>query len=178
MYFDKHMEYAIAATLCAAAGAFFDIKTRKIPNRLVLTGLFLGLLLHTVGDGGWGLLDSFGAAMISGFIFFFFYLMGGMGGGDVKLVAAVSALAGISNMLYLLVLTALTGGVMALGLAVMRGRLKETIANVSTLAVHHLGHGLSPHPELNVQNDNTLRLPYGVAIAVGCTLTFCLRGVQ
>jgi prepilin peptidase CpaA len=178
MYFDKHIEYAVAATFCAAAGALFDIKTRKIPNRLVLAGLFLGLLLHTIYDGGWGLLDSFGAAMISGFIFFFFYLMGGMGGGDVKLMAAVSAIAGMSNIPYLLVLTALTGGVMALGLAVMRGRLKETIVNVSTLTVHHLGHGLSPHPELNVQNDNTLRLPYGVAIALGCMLTFCLRGVQ
>jgi len=178
MYFDKHMEYAIAATLCAAAGAFFDIKTRKIPNRLVVAGLFLGFFLHAVCDGGWGLLDSFGAAMISGFIFFFFYLLGGMGGGDVKLVAAVSALAGISNVPYLLVLTALAGGVMALGLAVMRGRLKETIVNVGTLTAHHLGHGISPNPELNVQNGSTLRLPYGVAIALGCTLTFCLRGVQ
>ncbi|MGH9520151.1 MAG: A24 family peptidase, partial [Terriglobales bacterium] len=49
-----------------------------------------------------------------------------------------------------------------------RGRLKNTLANVGTLARHHAAYGMLPHPELNVMNEQALRLPYGVAIATGC----------
>ncbi len=73
--------------------------------------------------------------------------------------------------LYVLALTAIAGGVMAIGLAALRGRLKETLFNVGALARHHSQSGLTPHPEFNVLNTNTLRLPYALAIAAGCTLT-------
>jgi prepilin peptidase CpaA len=53
----------------------------------------------------------------------------------------------------------------------MRGQLLHTLGNVATLAKHHRAAGLTPHPEINVKNTSTLRLPYGVAIAAGCMLT-------
>jgi prepilin peptidase CpaA len=63
---------------------------------------------------------------------------------------------------------------MAVGLALWRGRLKETIMNVGALAVHHRLQGLQPHPELHIGNAGTLRLPYALAIAAGCAMTLCL----
>ena len=101
-----------------------------------------------------------------------------MGAGDVKLIAAVGCLAGLSSAAYLLVLTSLAGGVMGVVFAMMRGKLKQTLQNVSSLASHHKEEGLTPHPDLNVLNANNLRLPYGVAIAAGCTITFYLLGIQ
>jgi prepilin peptidase CpaA len=67
---------------------------------------------------------------------------------------------------------------MAIGLALFHGRLKETMRNVCTLTVHHGTVGLAPHPEFNIDNVQTLRLPYALAIAAGSALSFCLLIVQ
>ena len=176
--FEKEFAYPAVATAVALIGAVTDIKSRRIPNYLTGPAILLGLLLHLTFDGWRGLLTSLAAGLICGVIFLVLYLAGGMGAGDVKLITAVGAIAGLSNVPYLLVLTALAGGAMGIVFALMRGRLKETLGNVLTLASHHKDEGLKPHPDLNVLNANNLRLPYGVAIAAGCTITFYLLGMQ
>jgi prepilin peptidase CpaA len=52
------------------------------------------------------------------------------------------------------------------------------MVNVCTLAVHHRTSGLEPHPELNLDNAQALRLPYALAIAAGSALSFCLLIVR
>lgn len=178
MHPDFNPIYLAAACVSAAVGAAFDIKSRRIPNFVTGPSLAFGLLLHGIGDGWHGLLSSFAAALICGAIFLVFYLAGGMGAGDVKLMTAVGCLAGLPHIQYLLVLSALAGGVMGIGLAIARGRLMQTLSNVGALLTHHKDEGLTPHPELNVTNSNTLRLPYGVAIAAGCALTCFLQGTR
>jgi prepilin peptidase CpaA len=111
-------------------------------------------------------------------IFLIFWLGGGMGAGDVKLITAVACIAGLTHVAWLLILTALAGGVMAIGFALWRGRLKETIMNLGALAVHHRFEGMKPHPHLNVGNAQTLRLPYALAIAAGSAMTVCMTVVQ
>jgi prepilin peptidase CpaA len=101
-----------------------------------------------------------------------------MGAGDVKLIAAVGCIAGFYQIAWLLILTALAGGVMGVALALWRGRLKETFMNVGVIAVHHRTEGLTPHPNLNVANAWTIRLPYALAIAAGSALTLCMLVVQ
>jgi prepilin peptidase CpaA len=115
--------------------------------------------------------DFSAAGVICGLVFLVFYVAGGMGAGDVKLIMAVGCIAGLSHVAYLLVLTALSGGVMALVLALACGRLQQTIMNVGELATHHSHEGLQPHPDLNLGNAATLRLPYALAIAGGSLLT-------
>ena len=170
--------YPAAATFTALLGAGFDLKSRRIPNLVTGPALLAGLLMHLALDGWHGLLSSFAASLVCGAIFLVFYLAGGMGAGDVKLIAAVGCVAGLPSIAYLLILTSLAGGVMALGLALMRGRMKEMLRNVIALAAHHTQSGLQPHPEINVLNASTLRLPYGLAIAIGCSMTFYLNGSQ
>ena len=167
----SELAYPAAATVCAFVGAIFDVKSRRIPNFVTGPALLIGLSLH-LALGGWtGLLESLAAGLICGLIFLIFYLAGGMGAGDVKLILAVGCIAGLSHVPYLLVLTALSGGVMALGLALLRGRLQQTFMNVVALTTHHTQEGLRPHPELNISNTNTLRLPYALAILCGSILT-------
>ena len=157
--------YQATGAGAAIAGSFFDVRSRRIPNFVTGPAILLGLCMH-LAIGGWKqLLTSFAAAMICGLIFLAFYLAGGMGAGDVKLIMAVGCIAGLSSVPYLLVLTAISGGVMAIGLAVMRGRLQQTFSNVAVLATHHSHAGLTPHPDLNITNVQTLRLPYALAIA-------------
>ncbi|HEX4037288.1 MAG TPA: A24 family peptidase [Acidobacteriaceae bacterium] len=170
--------YPTIALACALTGAVFDVRSRRIPNFITLPGILFGLLLHLL-LGGWKQMAFAAlAGLICGGLFLIFWLAGGMGAGDVKLMAAVAAIAGMPLVTYLLILTALAGGVMALGMALWRGRLKETIQNVGALALHHRLEGLSPHPELNLGNARTLRLPYALAVVAGMATTLFLTALQ
>jgi prepilin peptidase CpaA len=170
--------FPLAALLCAAISAIYDVHSRRIPNFITLPAILLGLLLHGV-FGGWKEFGTAAAAgLICGLVFFLFYLAGGMGAGDVKLITASGCLAGLSLISHLLVLTALAGGVMAIGIAIYRRQVVVTLRNLRVLAVHHQKAGLTPHPELNLGKEQTLRLPYALAITAGCALSIFLPIVQ
>lgn len=178
MLLQKEFVYPAAASVTALIAAGFDMKSRRIPNFVTGPALLAGLLLHTYLEGWHGLGTSLASGLICGFIFLIFYLAGGMGAGDVKLITAVGALAGLSNSASVLIVTALAGGMMAICFAVVRGQLKSTLSNVVKLATHHQQLGLTPHPDINVRNASTLRLPYGLAIAAGSCITLYLQGMQ
>jgi len=165
------LTYPAAAIVCALAGSVFDVKSRRIPNFVTVPAFLLGLSMHFLLGGWRQFLSSLAAGVICGLVFLVFYLAGGMGAGDVKLIMAVGCVAGLPHVAYLLVLTAISGGVMAICLALYRGRLQQTIMNVGELASHHTRQGLEPHPDLNISNAQTLRLPYALAIAGGSILT-------
>ena len=170
--------YPAATLICATIGAVYDVRSRRVPNFVTLPAIVFGLLLHFT-LGGWRQLGSAAAAgLICGLVFLVFHLAGGMGAGDVKLITAAGCIAGLPLIGYLLILTSLAGGVMAIGLALYRRQLKETIGNMCALAVHHKTAGLTPHPEFNISNAQTLRLPYALAIAAGSALSLCLLIVQ
>jgi prepilin peptidase CpaA len=180
MYLDPHFVYSATASSCALIAAVFDVKSRRVPNLLSGPALIIAFGLHLSLDGWHGLFNAIGAALICGIIFFIFYLAGGMGAGDVKLIAAAGGFMGLSAVPSLLVFTSLTGGLMAVALIYWRGRLRETLTNVTEILSHHMQQGLTPHPEIHVRSSYQLRLPYAVAIACGCLLTACVdwtRGV-
>jgi len=159
--------YLGVALAIAAIGAVTDYRSRRIPNWLTGPSILLGLILHLV-LGGWRDMASAAlAGLLCGGLFLIFFLAGGMGGGDVKLIAAVGCLAGISQIAVILIATSLIGGAFAIILAVGSGQLWATVANVSDLIAHHGQHGIQPHPDLNVKNEARLRLPYGIVIAAG-----------
>jgi prepilin peptidase CpaA len=162
----------------AGVGAVYDVAIRRIPNAFTLPAMVFGLLLH-FSFGGWGQLGKAAAAgLICGLIFLLFHLAGGMGGGDVKLIAAAGCVAGLQLVGPLLIFTSLAGGAMAVGLVLYHRRFKETMLNMGALAVHHGSVGLAPHPDLNLGNAQTLRLPYALAIAAGSALSLCLLLVR
>ncbi len=170
--------YLLAALICASIASCYDLHSRRIPNWItgpaILTGLVLHLILGGVGQLGLSALTG----LIAGGIFLLFFLAGGMGAGDVKLMAAVGCLAGMTHIAEILITTVLIGGLMGVILAIYRGRLRETLLNVSTLVQHHRAEGLTKHTEINVKNPATLRLPYAVPIAAGCLLTVFAAGME
>lgn len=165
--------YACAALACAAAGAVGDVRSRRIPNWITGLGLVIGLLLHLTLGGWRSLLSAALAGLLGGGVFLVFYLAGGMGAGDVKLMAAVCCLAGLSAVAQVLVGAALAGGLAALLVAALRRRTQATLTNVGRLLAHHARSGLRPHAELNLNHAQTLRLPYGLAIAAGAATWLC-----
>lgn len=178
MHYDSTILFLTAACFFAVAAAGFDVRSRRIPNAITGPAFLAGLLLHGIFSGYRGVLTSLAGALVCGVIFLVFYVAGGMGAGDVKLVAALGSLVGLSLSGQLLVFTTLSGGVMALVLALSTGRLKQTLRNIVTLVSHHARHGVSSHDELNVTNEAMLRLPYGVAIAFGSLAVFCVQEIK
>lgn len=168
----------LLALVCSLTGALTDVRTRRIPNWLTGPAMLAGLTLHLLA-GGW---EEGGNSLLSlllcGGLFLIFHLAGGMGAGDVKLIAAEACLLNLQNAGSLLLYTVLCGGVMGLVLALRRGQMRRTLANVLVLTSHHSSNGLQPHPELNLLNDSTLRLPYALAIASGCVLTIISQHVS
>jgi prepilin peptidase CpaA len=175
---DMEFVYASCSLFCAVMGAGYDVTSRRIPNALTLPAMVFGLLLH-FSLGGWRQLGSATAGgLLCGVIFLLFHLAGGMGGGDVKLITAAGCSAGLSLAGPLLIWTSLAGGVMAIGLALYRRKIKQTVMNMYALAVHHGTNGLAPHPDLNLDNAQALRLPYAIAIATGSALSLCMLMVR
>jgi prepilin peptidase CpaA len=171
--FSADIAYAMASFACAGLGAIFDVRTRRIPNWLTGSGMLVALLLHWALGGWRSMGGALLAGLIAGTIFFIFYLGGGLGAGDVKLIVAVCCLAGSGGVASVLLGTALLGGLFAIVLALLHHRLRETFANMGRLLVYHGRSGLRPHPDLNLSNPRTLRLPYGLAIAAGAGSSLC-----
>lgn len=162
---DKYL--LLCALTIATVGAVKDALGRRIPNWLTYSGLIAALLVRIV-LGGWAELRGGLAGMLTaGGIFFLLFLLGGMGGGDVKLMAAVGAWVGFDQVPIFLMVSALAGGLLAAGYMLVHKQIFETLRNTVELVRHHLTAGIEPHPILNVQQAGTLRLPYGVAIAIG-----------
>lgn len=155
------------AAICAAIGAFSDVRTHRIPNLLNYSALVLGLLAGTLFGGWRGLLQGLAGAFIGGGVFFLFYLVKGMGAGDVKLMAAVGAWLGTQQTLVVMMAAAISGGVLAIVYVVFNRRVWSTVQNIGELIRFHFTSGVRPHPELNLQDSGSVRLPYGLAIAFG-----------
>ena len=170
--------FAGLALLCAVVASIYDVRERRIPNRLTGSCLLAGLLLH-LAVGGWLALGSAAlAAVAAGGLFLVFFIAGGMGAGDVKLMAAVGAIAGLAPLELLMLATVLAGALFALALAGYHGRLRQTLSNVVALLVHHGRRGLRPHPEMNLSNKQTLRLPFALPIAAGCLVSLLTLACQ
>ena len=159
---------AALVTLVSIA-AVYDYRYRRIPNWLTLTGLIAGLGLNFILSGLTGLGGSARSLLFGFIVYFVLYLLRAMGAGDVKLMAAVSAMAGPGRWFTIFVLTSLIGGVTALILVVLKGRVQQTVWNVGfifsqllTLRSPALG-----REELDVKNPKAVTLPAGVRIAAG-----------
>lgn len=166
---DKY--FLFCALVIATVGAFKDLRGRTIPNWLSYTGILSGLAFR-VAMAGWPALKSgFLGLLIGGGFFYVLFLAGGMGGGDVKLMAAVAAWAGSPKTIYILTTTAMAGGVLAVIYMVRHRQVRLVVQNTFELMRHHLAHGLAPHPLLNVREPGCFRIPYGLAITVGTAVS-------
>lgn len=113
----------LTALLLAATAAFFDLKTGRIPNKLCLSGLALGLILQTALsplDPFGGLLRSLLGLLLPFGLLFLPYCLRMIGAGDVKLLMALGAITGWPGSLRLLFAALLCGSLLALG--IMAGR--------------------------------------------------------
>ncbi len=154
-------------------GGLTDLMGRRIPNWLTFPAAFVGLAWNGYRGGWRGLLLSVAGLALGLLVFLPFFALGGMGAGDVKLMAAVGAISGPQALVGIFLFTGVLGGIAGLALAAARGRLRETLANTARLLAQF---GRLRRQEVSAAGPHSpLRLPYGAVIAGGCVLFLLTR---
>ncbi|WP_373088701.1 prepilin peptidase [Sneathiella sp.] len=151
--------------------AFWDMFSRRIPNLLpvIIAGLYL---VHAASLAQWGQIPWHllcgAAVLVVGIIIFSFGLLGG---GDVKLLAALALWAGPEYLSLLLLMTCFAGGLLAFVFVVTMILCKNpTISQgLDWLFVYVFKR---PAPMLQTRKAKELQLPYGVAIAAAGFVVF------
>ena len=144
--------------------AYTDFKHRKIYNMVLLPALLLGFALNLWENGLIGYKESLLGMLLGAALLLIPYFMGGMGAGDVKLLAAIGAIGGIGFVFQVFVFTALVGGLMALIAALKSGTLMLTLIRAANPRVTG---------NLNEQVGSAT-IPYGLAIAAGGLMALLL----
>jgi prepilin peptidase CpaA len=149
------------AILVGLAAMIDDLARRQIANWIPLSALAAGFGWQIGQSGLNGLLYA-GIGTMAGFaVFLVFYLLGGMGGGDVKLMAGFGALLGFHRLLEAALWTAGVGGLIALGFLGVRALRRA------------LGWTASSTAKLEQGQDS---IPYAPAIALGVWLSLVPKG--
>jgi prepilin peptidase CpaA len=162
----------IGAFTLAGVACWFDVRTRRIPNRLTVPAAALGLAAATVAHGSPGALSSVVGLLFGMLLFFPLFALKGLGAGDVKLMGALGAWVGATLVLGVAFYTTLAGGLLALALIVKHRYGSQAVRNLWLLLTHWRVSGLRPLDALTLETAKGPKLPYALPIAVGLALTF------
>lgn len=172
----------LALLLIVAAICVSDQRSRRIPNNLVLAGLAIALLFHTVAPSGYGMFDRFApgaiglgrallGAAICFVVFFALYLIRAMGAGDVKLMAMFGALFGPAQAFGFIVLVFLCGGALALIRLADAERRARLVSNMRLMFLHRLaGPAGDAEGGFDPVRDTADRMPFAIAIATAAVV--------
>ena len=161
-----HLALAAGVTV----GAVFDLRARRVPNLLSLT-----LAIAGVAVAAWRpdmtilqSLAGFGVGLLIPFVLF---ALGMLGAGDAKLLAAIGAWVGPVGMLWILLLTGIAGGLLALALAIHQGRLlsllRSTFAVGMSLLLTRRTNCITATEAARSSATRRTTVPYAVAILAG-----------
>ncbi len=154
---------------------YTDLKKRKIYNKVVFPAAGAGVIIHLACNGFTGLQFSIKGLLFGFLLFFFPYLLGGLGAGDVKLLGAVGALKGPLFVFYAALGTALVGGLIALGILVWKKQLLPTLKRLAiALFVFFVGRSKNFQEALLLleRDPYSLYFPYGAAIFLGTLFAY------
>lgn len=158
--------------LLAVIAAWTDFRNRRIPNWLTVPALVIGVAANTIFGGTSGLWYSLKGAGLGLALLLPFVLLRSLGAGDWKLAGALGAFTGPQMLIDLLLGSVFVAGVMAAALVIYKGRVRETVRNIGHILISLVTFRL-PGERVSLDNPDSLKVPYGVALA----FTVVLYGV-
>jgi prepilin peptidase CpaA len=170
----------ISATVVSTGvllAAATDVWRFKVHNVVTLPLLLTGLLYHGVA-GGWAGLGWSALGAVFGFlVLFMFYAMGGMGGGDVKLMAAVGAWLGAPLTFLVFLVSSIAAGIYAIALIVAHRQFRQTWINLQILwfrlaaAGRRLGQEDRVEAAAEAADRRKNCIPFAAMMAIGLAAT-------
>jgi len=155
----------VCVLVACAIAVVTDLRARSIPNFVTVPLAIAGIALAAT-HGMLAAFVSIGLVLGTLVVGTFFFTMGWLGGGDVKLMAASAGTLGYPDVVPFLLYTALGGGVLAIAVALATGTLRPALAATAGMLRPFLYKGTAaPEP-----SAASIKLPYGVAIAFGAGL--------
>jgi prepilin peptidase CpaA len=144
-----------------------DVRTRQIPNLLSGAAFVAGVLLNGVCFGRWGLVNSLVGAAVAFLFLLGPFVLGGIGGGDVKMMGAIGALLGPVLVLNALAVGLILGGIVMMIHLAGLGRLREKLASTGRMfAGAWATRSLGPL-RLSDEDESAITLPYSVPLGLG-----------
>ena len=166
----KHLAVLLIALIACAT----DLRNRRIPNVLTFGAAAAGLLFHTLAPQG----EGFSTAVFGWFLgvgaFFIPFALGGLGGGDVKLLGALGAWLGPLATVWVVLYAGIAGGVMAIVVAIAQGYAKQAWSNIYLLLAHWRVSGLRALPQITLAGSQGPRLAYALPIFAGTVVAVWL----
>lgn len=159
----------------ASLACVTDLRTRRIPNVLTFGAALAGVAYQVASGGVDGLGNAALGWLAGALVFIVPFALGGLGGGDVKLLAALGAWLGPADILWLSLYAGVAGGVMALAVSAIHGYLGTAIQNVKLLLCHWRVAGLKTLPEITLESSRGPKLAYAFPILTGMVATIWLR---
>lgn len=154
--------------LIVLPAAWIDFRQRRIPNELCLAGILLGLAYHLLHAGVAGLGLSFSAFLLAFAAGFPLWVLGWMGAGDVKLVAAVGAIVSMKLLLPVLAGITLAGGVVAFVYLVVLRAQDEPLYVIMASSIFSGKEGeATERPAREIAPAMPKGIPYAIPVALG-----------
>jgi len=152
-----------------------DLRYRRIPNILTAVAALGGVIFAAALGGLSGAGLSLAGCILGGALFFPLFALGGLGAGDVKLVAAIGAWLGPLDVMWVCLFAAMAGGVLAVVVALMRGYARNLLNNMRFIGTYWRTQGVGPVPGLTLSETRGPRLAYALPITVGVIVALWWR---
>lgn len=175
--------YWFVSLFCIVA-AYIDGKQLKVPNAITFPMIIAGWLYSTVsysmaGEAWYtGLGWSLAGTAVGLACLYPFYMIGGMGAGDVKMLAGIGAWVHCSDTFYAFCLTTIIGAAMSV-LMIVFSKSARKHYNQFFLILNEITSIRDPEKlsDIAKARKSSMRLlPYGIPIAIGTILHFAWMG--
>jgi prepilin peptidase CpaA len=159
--------------------AYIDGKQLRVPNWLTYPMVFSGLI-YSYCAGGWAGLGDGALGMVVGLACLLpLYAVGGMGAGDVKLLAGVGAWMGVATTFYAFCVSAVVGAVMAVLMVLYKRSVSKHYSQLLLILSEWMT--IKNPKELSriaaERKPTMLLLPYGIPICIGSIAYFFYAGM-
>lgn len=153
-----------------------DVTTRRVPNVVTFGAALVGVAVHIVLGGPRGGVFALIGWAVGLLLFLPLFALRGLGGGDVKLLAALGAFVGPRLVVWTGLYGAIAGGVFAVVLTLGRGVFGRTLGNLRFILAQWRLAGVGPVDGFTLDNSASVRLPYALPLACGLLVALWLQG--
>lgn len=165
----------LAALSVGVAACVCDLRTRRIPNNLTVGASLVALAFHLSQNGLQGLALALAGLGIGLALFLPFFLVGGMGAGDVKLLASLGAWLGPTTVFWSALYAGIAGGLLAVAVLLYRGYLRQALTNIAGALLYWRSAGPGAVPGLTLASAKGPRIAYALPILMGVMAALWLR---